>query len=131
MLGGPEGVTEMPMVPVAAFRVASPEYWATMLLVPTWRTAAATVMLAEADDPVPLSDAAPISWPPEVKMTMPVGVAPLVPVTIAVIVTEPLDTTEVAVACKATDAAARAEEVERQPVTRLKAFTEPSPLAWS
>src|ERR1017187_9953460 len=102
-----------------------------MLLAPTWRTAASTVMLAEADDPVPLSGATPICWPPELKVTEPVGVAPLVPVTIAVIVTEPVDTTEVAVVCKATDAAARAEEVERQPVTRLKAFTEPSPLAWS
>src|ERR1039457_5527134 len=34
-----------------------------MLLVPTWSCAASTVMLAEADDPVPLSDATPICWP--------------------------------------------------------------------
>src|ERR1039457_921596 len=115
MAGGPEAVTEMPMVPVAAFRVASPEYWATMLLVPTWSCAAATVMLAEADDPVPLSDAVPICWLPEMKVTTPVGVAPLAPVTVAVMVTEPLDTTEVAVACKATDADARADEVVREP----------------
>src|ERR1017187_2989419 len=100
-----------------------------MLLAPTWRTAASTVMLAEADAPVPLSDATPICWPPEVKVTTPVGVAPLVPVTVAVMVTEPLETTEVAVVCKATDADARAEVVACHPVTRLKAFTEPSPLA--
>src|ERR1035438_10636482 len=112
MAGGPEAVTAMPIAPVAAFRVASPEYWATMLLAPTWSSAAATVMLAEADDPVPLSDATPMCWPPEVKVTTPVGVPPLVPLTIAVMVTEPLDTTEVAVACKATDADARAEELE-------------------
>src|ERR1039458_8923854 len=109
MAGGPEGVTAMSMVPVAAFSVASPEYWATMLLAPTWSCAASTVMLAEADAPVPLSDAAPICWPPEVKVTTPVGVAPLVPVTLAVIVPEPVETTEVAVVCKATDADARAE----------------------
>src|ERR1019366_2977582 len=119
MVGGPAAVTAMPMVPVAAFRVASPEYCATMLLVPTWSCAAATVMLADADDPVPLSDAPPICWPPEMKVTTPVGVAPLVPVTVAVIVTEPVDTTEVAVVCKATDAAARAERPARQPATRL------------
>jgi len=76
-------------------------------------------MLAEADDPVPLSDATPICVPPEVKVTVPVGVAPLAPVTVAVMVTEPVDTTEVAVACRATDADARVERLARQDVTRL------------
>src|ERR1017187_8366740 len=133
MAGGADdvAVTVTLIVPVAAFRVASPEHWATMLLAPAWSCAASTVMLAEADDPGPVSDAAPMCSPAEVKVTIAVGVAPLVPVTIAVFVTEPFDTTEVAVACKATDADARAEVVVRHPVTRLKAFTEPSPLAWS
>ena len=52
-------------------------------------------------------------------MTVPVGVAPLAPVTVAVMVTEPVDTTEVAVACRATDADARVERLARQDVTRL------------
>src|ERR1019366_922260 len=105
-------VTVTLIAPVAAFRVASPEYWATMLLAPT-------VMLAEADDPAPVSDATPICVPPEVNMMAPVGVAPLALVTVAVTVTEPVDATEIAFACRTTDAAARAEEPGRQDVTRL------------
>src|ERR1035438_134185 len=71
MAGGPDEVTAVTatlIVPVAAFRVVSPEYWATMLLAPTWSCAAPTVMLADADDPVPLSDATPICLPPEVNV---------------------------------------------------------------
>src|ERR1039457_2717200 len=99
MAGGPDEVTAVTatlIVPVAAFRVVSPEYWATMLLAPTWSCAAPTVMLADADDP-----------------------APLALVTVAVTVREPVNATEVAVACKATDADARAEEPARHAVTRL------------
>src|ERR1039457_2780041 len=109
MAGGPDEVTAVTatlIVPVAAFRVVSPEYWATMLL-------------ADADDPVPLSDATPICLPPEVNVMTPVGVAPLALVTVAVTVREPVNATEVAVACKATDADARAEEPARHAVTRL------------
>src|ERR1035438_2753237 len=91
----------------------------TMLLAPTWSCAAPTVMLADADDPVPLSDATPICLPPEVNVMTPVGVAPLALVTVAVTVREPVNATEVAVACKATDADARAEEPARHAVTRL------------
>src|SRR5665647_2818379 len=133
MAGGPDEVTVTAtvMAAVAAFRVVSPPYWATMLLAPTWSCGAATVMLAEADDPVPLSDATPICLPPEVNVMAPVGVAPIALATVAVMVTEPVDATEVAVACKATDADDRAEDAARQAVTRLYASTEPSPLAWS
>src|SRR5450759_3686813 len=109
MAGGPDEVTVTATAidAVAAFRVVSPPYWARMLLSPTWSCAAATVMLAEADDPVPLSDAPPICLPLEVNVMAPV------------MVTEPVDATDVAVACKATDADARAEEPARQAVTRL------------
>src|ERR1017187_8653864 len=100
MAGGADdvAVTVTLIAPVAAFRVTSPEYWATMLLAPTWSCAAPTVMLAEADDPAPVSDATPICVPPEVNAMAPVGVAPLALVTVAVTVTEPVDATEIAVA---------------------------------
>ena len=88
-------VTATLMVPVAEFRVVSPAYCATILLAPTWSCAAPTVMLAEAEEPVPLSGATPICLPPEVNVMAPVGVAPLVLVTVAVMVTEPVDATEV------------------------------------
>src|ERR1035437_10235322 len=122
MAGGPDdvAVTATLIALVAAFRVASPEYWATMLLAPTCSCAASTVMLAEADDPVPASGATPICLPPEVNVMAPVGVAPLVLVTVAVTVTEPVDATEAAVACRATDADARAEESALQAVTDRK-----------
>src|ERR1039457_1222426 len=57
---GVAAVTAMPTVPEAAFRVASPAYRATMLLSPYGSCAAATVMLAEADGPVPVSGEMPI-----------------------------------------------------------------------
>src|ERR1035438_3965939 len=96
MAGGADdvAVTVTLIAPVAAFRVASPEYWATMLWAPTGSCAAPTVMLAEADDPAPVSDATPICVPPEVNMMAPVGVAPLALVTVAVTVTEPVDRSE-------------------------------------
>src|SRR5674476_1028447 len=121
MASGPAEVTVTAtvMAAVAAIRVVSTPYWATMLLAPTWSCAAATVMLAEADDPVSLSDATPFCLPPGVNVMAPVGVAPLALVTVAVMVTEPVDDTEVAVACRATEADARAEEPARQAVTRL------------
>jgi len=65
--------------------------------------------LAEADDPEPVSGAPPICLSPEVKVTFPVGVTPFALVTVAVIVSDPVDATEVAVDCRATDAAARDE----------------------
>ena len=49
------------------------------------------------------------------KVTLPVGVAPLAPVTVAVMVSEPVEATEVAVDCRATDAAARAVAPRRIP----------------
>src|SRR5258708_31080102 len=122
MAGGPEEVTAVTATlidPVAAFRLVSPLYWATMLFVPTCSCAAPTVMLAKAVEPAPLSDATPICLPPEVNVIAPVGVAPLALVTVAVMVTEPVDATEVALACRARDADARAGEPEFQAVTRL------------
>ena len=59
---------------------------------------------------MPLSDATPICLPPEVNVMAPVGVAPLALVTVAVMVTEPVDATEVALACRARDADARTGE---------------------
>ncbi len=78
-------------------------------------------MLAEAEEPEPASGATPSCLSPEVKVTLPVGVAPLAPVTVAVMVSEPVEATEVAVDCRATDAAARAVAVPAgfQAVTRL------------
>src|ERR1017187_8386100 len=104
MAGGADdvAVTATLIAPVAAFRVGSPEYWATMLLAPTWSCAAPTVMLAEADDPVPLSGATPICLPPELNVMVPVGVAPLALVTVAVTVREPVAATEMALACRMT-----------------------------
>src|ERR1017187_5339502 len=122
MAGGPDEVTAVTatlIVPVAAFRVVSPEYWATMLLAPTWSCAAPTVMLADADDPVPLSDATPICLPPEGNVITPVGRVPLALITIALTVRAPMNATEVAVASKATAADARAEDPARHAVTRL------------
>src|ERR1035437_1335141 len=108
MAGGPDEVTVTAtvMAAVAAFRVGSPPYWATMLL-------------------------APICLPPEVNVMAPVGVAPLALVTVAVMVTEPVDATEVAVACRATDADARAEGPARHPAPGLWASPDPGPRAWS
>ena len=122
MAGGPEGVaavTATLMESVAAFRLVSPLYWAMMLLAPTCNCAALTVMLAEAVEPAPLSDATPICLPPEVNVIAPVGVAPLALVTVAVMVTEPVDATEEALAFRARDADARVGEPELQAVTRL------------
>ena len=123
-------MTVTPIVPLAAFRAKSPPYWATILLAPTSNRVALTVMLAEADEPVPLSDATPICWLPAVNVTVPVGVAPLGLVTVAVRVTEPVDAIELADVCSATVADTRVDEpAPSQPVTRLYASTEPSPLA--
>ena len=53
-------------------------------------------------------------------MTFPVGVAPFAPVTVAVMVSDPVEATEVAVDCRATDAAARdVTPAGFQAVTRL------------
>src|SRR5437016_2231463 len=124
MAGGPDAVTAVTatlMVAVAAFNVLSPLYCATMLLAPTWSCPAATVMLAEAVAPAPASAAAPIGWPPAVNVITPVGVAPLMLVTVAVMVIEPVAATDVVLACRATDVDARAGKPVRHAVTRLYA----------
>src|SRR6185369_16655540 len=118
------------IVPLAAFSAKSPPYWAMMLLAPTSNRVALIVRLAEADEPVPLSDATPICWLPAVNVTVPVGLVPLGLVTVAVSVTEPVDAIELADVCNATVADTRVDEpAPSHPVTRLYASTEPSPLA--
>src|SRR6185295_7368368 len=100
-----------------------------MLLAPTSNRVALTVRLAEADEPVPLSVATPICWLPAVNVMLPVGVVPPELVTVAVSVTEPVDAIELTDVCSATVADNRVDEpAPSQPVTRLYASTEPSPL---
>src|SRR4051794_5190620 len=125
-------VTVTAMVALLALKLASPLYCAVMLLGPIANCDAAKVMLADVEDPVPLNAADTICLPTAENTTVPLGVAPFVPVTVAVSVTDPVDATEAALDCNNIEAVARVDvPAARQDVTKLTASTEPSPEARS